>query len=170
MCHVPVWVLDSHRWVRSLHMHHFSRDLTRFATLIIFVQRGSSDSPRPPDFEVYLHWGIFKREATRMDWVIKADYYLDISYHLVRLTRWKMPSVGTWAMPQEIRGFKSLIGHLQVSDFLWGIRQAQDSEMTLVKNIDFESIGYHTVSRRMYLYQNWVSVLDDKLLRKGILQ
>ena len=48
--------------------------------------------------------------------------------------------------------------------------QAQVSIMDLVEQIEIESIGYHTVLSRRYLYRNRVCVLDDKLLRKGILQ
>ncbi|KAL0770489.1 hypothetical protein Bca101_035640 [Brassica carinata] len=48
--------------------------------------------------------------------------------------------------------------------------QAQVSIMDLVEQIEIGSIGYHTALSRIYLYRNRVCVVDDKLLRKEILQ
>lgn len=70
----------------------------------------------------------------------------------------------------ELRFYDVIFGILEQTVLLWRIRQTHDSVMALVKKIEIGGIGYHTVLSRMYMYRNRVCVLDDNLLRKGILQ
>ena len=59
---------------------------------------------------------------------------------------------------------------MEQTDLLWTIRKAQDSDGTLCKQIEMESVGYHTASSGMYMYRNQVCVPDDEPLRKEILR
>ena len=119
-----------------------------------------------------------------------ADYNLDIMYHPGKanqvadaLSR-RMNDVSGTKEVQELTGtLASLrlcavtakgettgLEALEHAYLLWRMRRAQDIDYTLVKEIEIESIGYHTALSGMYMYRNRVCVPDDKLLRKEILQ
>ena len=119
-----------------------------------------------------------------------ADYNLDITYHPGKanqvadaLSR-RMNDVSGTKEVQELTGtLASLrlcavtakgetagLEALEHAYLLWRMRRAQDIDYTLVKEIEIESIGYHTALSGMYMYRNRVCVRDDKLLRKEILQ
>ena len=119
-----------------------------------------------------------------------ADYNLDITYHPGKanqvadaLSRRRNDVSGTKEV-QELTGTlaslrlcavtaegdRAGLDAVERADLLWRIRRAQDGDEALVKQIEIESIGYHTPSNGMYMYRNQVCVPDDKLLKKEILQ
>ncbi|KAF8105196.1 hypothetical protein N665_0162s0071 [Sinapis alba] len=101
-----------------------------------------------------------------------ADYDLDITYHPGKtnhvtnaLSRRRSDVSGTKEV-HELTGLEAL----EQSDLLWRIREARGNDKAVCKQIEIESIGYHTSVSRMYMYQKRVCVPNDRLLQKGILQ
>ena len=103
-----------------------------------------------------------------------ADYNLDITYHPGKanhvadaLSRRRSDVSGTKEV-QELTGtIASLrlcaitsdgeatgLDALELADLLWRIRRVQDDDEALVKQIEIESIGYHTALSGMYMYRN----------------
>ena len=56
------------------------------------------------------------------------------------------------------------------ADLLCRISKAEDADEALCKQIEIESVGYHTASSGMFMYRNRVCVPNDELLREEILQ
>ncbi|XP_048607727.1 uncharacterized protein LOC111211085 isoform X2 [Brassica napus] len=119
-----------------------------------------------------------------------ADYNLEITYHPGKanhvadaLSRRRSDISGTKEV-QELTGtLASLrlcavtvegeavgLEAVEQADLLWKVRKAQDADKALCKQIEIESIGYHTASSGMFMYRNRVCVPNDELLKKEILQ
>ncbi|WZZ27141.1 hypothetical protein YC2023_010542 [Brassica napus] len=124
-------------------------------------------------------------------WVkLLADYNLDIAYHPGKanqvadaLSRRMSDVSGT----KEVQEFTGTLASLRLcattvegeavgleaveqADLLWKVRNSQDADEALRKQIEIESIGYHTSSSGMFMYRNRVCVPNDELLRKEILR
>ncbi|XP_056850592.1 uncharacterized protein LOC108827423 [Raphanus sativus] len=119
-----------------------------------------------------------------------ADYNLEITYHPGKanqvadaLSRRRSDVSGT----REVQEFTGMLASLRLcatsvdgeivgleaveqADLLWRIRKAQEADEALRKQIEIESVGYHTASSGMFMYRNRICVPSDELLRKEILR